>query len=69
MLHLRLDESLTLLHPSGPSSSFKYPPTEHIVTIATKDILTIVDARTRTGRVYTLSKKEAKLTSEKLERQ
>ena len=69
MLHLILDGSqvkLTLLHPSGPSSSFKYPPTEHIVTVATKNILTTVHVRTRTGRVYTLSKKEAKLASNKL---
>ena len=69
MLHLILDESqvkLTLLHPSGQSSSFKYPPTEHIVTVTTTNILTTVDARTRTGCVYTLSKKEAKLASNKL---
>ena len=68
--NLSLDESqvkLTLLHHSGPSSSFKYPPTEYIVTVATKNILTTVDARTRTGRVYTLSKKGAKLASDKLD--
>ena len=70
VLHLSLDESqvkLTLLHPSGLSSSFKYPPTEHVVTFATKNILTAVDVRTKTGRVYTLSKKEAELASDKLE--
>ena len=70
VLHLSLDESkvkLTLLHPSGLSSSFKYPPTKHIVTVATKNSLTTLNARTRTGRVYTLSKKEAKFASVKLD--
>lgn len=69
VLHLSPDESqvkLMLLHPPGPSSSFKYPPTEHTVTVATRHILTIVDTRTRSGRVYTLSKKEVKSASDKL---
>ncbi len=69
VLQLSPDESqvkLTLLHPPGPSSSFKYPQAEHTVTVATNNILTIVDARTRSGRVYTLSKKEVKSASEKL---
>ena len=69
VLHLTPDESqvkLKLLHPPGPSSSFKYPPSEHTEIVATKDILTIVDPRTRTGRVYTLSQKEVKLASQKL---
>ena len=69
MLHLSPDESqakLKLLHPPGPSSLFKYPPSEHTVTVATKGILTIVDPRTRTGRVYTLSQKEVRSASQKL---
>ena len=69
VLHLSLDEShvkLTFLHPSGPSSLFKYLLTEHIETVPIKNILTTVDARTRTGRVYMLSKKESKTASEKL---
>ena len=60
VLHLSPDESqakLKLLHSPGPSGLFKYPPSEHTVTVATKDTLTIVDPRTRTGRVYTLSQK------------
>ena len=49
---------VTLLHPPGPSNSFRYPKSEHIVTITVKDILTVIDPRTITGRVYTLSKKK-----------
>ena len=69
VLHLSPDESqvkLKLLHPPGPANSFKYPPSEHTITIAIKDVLTIVDPRTRTGRVYTLSQKEVKSASKKL---
>ena len=56
---------LTLLHSAGPSS-FKFPTTEHIIAVPTKDILLVVDPRTRTGRVYTLTKKEIRMTSDKL---
>jgi len=59
---------VTLLHPPGPSNSFIYPISEHMMTVAVKDILTVVDPRTRTGRVYTLSKKEAKAATDKLPR-
>ena len=58
---------LTLLHPHGPSSSYKYPGNEDIHTVPMDHILTRVDPRTRTGRVYTLSKKEIKTASEKLQ--
>jgi hypothetical protein len=66
-LHLSPDESqvkLKLLHPSGLANSFKYPSSEHTITIATKDVLTVVDPRTR--RVYTLSQKEVKSASRRL---
>ena len=69
VLCLSPDESqvkLKLLHPPGPASSFKYPPSEPTITIAIKDVLTIVDPRTRTGRVYTLSQKGVKSASQKL---
>ena len=58
---------LTFLHPHGPSSSYKYPGNEDIRTVPMDHILTQVDPRTRTGRVYTLSKKEIKTASEKLQ--
>ena len=57
---------VTLLHPPGPSNSFRYPTSEHIVMVTTRDILTVVDPRTRTRRVYTLSKKEIKAATDKL---
>ena len=41
--------TVTLLHPHGPCSSFKYPAAPDVVT---RDILTSVDPRTRTGRIY-----------------
>ena len=69
VLHLTSDESrdkLKPLHPSGPVNSFKYPPSEHTVTIAVKDVLTVVDPCMRTGRVYTLSKEEVKSASQTL---
>ena len=56
---------LTFLHPHGPSNSFKYPEIQDIRTIATDDILTLADPRTRTAHVYTLSKKETISTSER----
>ena len=71
MLDLSSDESkvkLTLLEPPGPSSSYKYPKTQQIVTVAINKVLTLVDPRTRSGRVYTLSPEEVKFASEKLEK-
>ena len=57
---------LTVLHPSGPANSFRYPLEENVVVVPTKDILTVVDPRTRTGRVYTLTKKELKQATDRL---
>ena len=68
VLQLSPDEDrvkVTLLHPPRPSNSFRYPKSEHIVTVTVvKDILTVVYPWTRTGRVYTLSKKEMKTATE-----
>ena len=58
VLHLTPDESeakVKLLHSPGPSKSFRYPPADHTVKLDTKDVLTSVDPRTRTGRVYTIT--------------
>ena len=54
------------LTPLRPSMYFRYPPTDHTVKLATKDVLTSVDPRTRTGRVHTLSQKEIKSAPRKL---
>ena len=68
VLQLSPDEDrvkVTLLHPPGPSNSFRYPKSEHIVTVTVKDILTVVDPQTRTECVYTPSMKEMKAATEK----
>ena len=58
--------TVTLLHPHGPCSSFRYPTAPDVHTLVTRDILTSVDPRTRTGRVYTLTKCESKAASDQL---
>ena len=60
------DVKLTFLHPHRPSNSFKYPDPHNINTIPMDDILTLVDPRTRSGRVYTLTRKEVTLATERL---
>ena len=57
---------LTFLRAHGPCSSFKYPAVQDIRMVPAKDILTVADPSTRTGRVYTLLKKDTKLALEKL---
>ena len=52
--------SLTLLPPSGPSRSYKYPDVPVIVTLPLTEILIKVCPRSQTGRVYTLIQKEIK---------
>ena len=56
---------LTFLHPHGPSNSFKYPGSPDIHTLLITDILTVVDPRTTTGRIYTLSRKEISSAAQK----
>ena len=65
--HIQEDSlvKLTFLHPHGPSASFKYPKSQDIRTVPIDDILTLVDPRTRTGRVYTMLKKQITSASEK----
>ena len=58
--------TLKFLHPHGPSASFRYPQREDILTLPIADVLTVVNPRTATGRVYTLSKRESQDASEKL---
>ena len=68
VLQLSEDDDLvkvTLLHPPGPSNLYRYPSSEHIETVGVRDILTSVDPRSRSGRVYTLTKKEIKAAKDK----
>ena len=46
------------LHPHGPGRSFKYPLVDDVLVISHRDILTVVNPATATGRVYTLSQLE-----------
>ena len=57
---------LTFLHPHGPSNSFKYPEPQNFHIIPMDNILTLVDPRTRSGRVYSLRKKEMTFATEQL---
>ena len=49
---------LNFLHPHGPSRSFSYPTPPDKLVMSAQDILTVVDPKTVTGRVYTLSSDE-----------
>ena len=49
-----------------PSNSFKYPEPQNIHNILIDDVLTLVDPRTRSGRVYSLTKKEMIFATEQL---
>ena len=51
---------VSLLHPSGPSWSYRYPTIPMIVTLCISNILVKVDPHTRTGRTYTITQKEKK---------
>ena len=57
---------LSLLHPHGPSRTFKYPPVPDIMTVPLTDVLTKVNPKTPTSRSYTLGRKESKAVTEKL---
>ena len=54
-----------VLHPHGPSHSFRYPHVQDIHTIPISDILTTVDPRTTQQVLYTLTQKESRTASEK----
>ena len=49
---------LNFLHPHGPSRSFSYPSRPDQLVISHQDILTVVDPKAVTGRMYTLSSDE-----------
>ena len=66
VLEVTQEVRLTFLHPPDPSSSFRYPQSQDIRTVPIENILTLVDPRIRTGRVYTLMKKDISYASKKL---
>ena len=61
-----LEVKVSFLCPNEPAHSFRYPCIPDILRVTTTDVLTIVDPRTTTGRVYTITQKESKSALEKL---
>ena len=61
-----IEVKVTFLHPYGPTRSFRYPSVPDILTIPATNILTKVSPRTGTGHVYTLTQKESKAATAKL---
>jgi hypothetical protein len=51
---------ISYLHPHGPSASYIYPATPHILWLPQSAI-----PNTATGRTYTLTSEETKLTAER----
>ncbi len=58
VLEVNQEDNLVRLHPHDPSTSFKYPQEEDMRTVKMETVLRLVDPRTRTGRTYTLLKKD-----------
>ena len=54
---------LSLLHPSGPSRSFRYPRAPEIVTVPLFRVVLLVEPRTSTGRTYTIAQNISKAAS------
>ena len=57
--------SMSLLHPHGPSQSFKYPPSPDIVNISIGDVLTSVDTRSGKSHTYSLTQRASRGATEK----
>ena len=57
---------VTLLHPHGPSRSFRYPSIPDITVLPLVNIITLVNPRTTTGRTYTILQKDTRAASSKL---
>jgi len=54
---------LTLLHPHGPSRSYKYPTAPDITTLPLSSILTLVEPKTTTGRTYSLYQRDVDIAN------
>jgi len=63
-----LEVKLSFLHPNGPTHSFRYPHIPDILWVPASNVLTIVDPRTTTGRIYTITQSESKAATGKLHR-
>jgi hypothetical protein len=49
---------VSFLHPHGPAQSFRYPTVPDILVMNLKDILTVMEPTTVTGRAYILTQDE-----------
>jgi hypothetical protein len=59
------DVKISFLHPHATSASCIYPGTPHILQLPQSAILAKVSFNTGTGRTYTLTSEETKLTAER----
>ena len=59
---------VTLLHPCGLSRSYKYPSKPDTLSLPLSSLLVKVDARTTTGRTYTISPEDKKRTVDKFKK-
>jgi hypothetical protein len=59
------DVKISFLHPHGPSASYIYPATPHILRLPQSTILAKVSPKPATGCTHTLTSEEAKLTAER----
>ena len=59
---------VTLMHPCGPSHSYKYPSKPNTRLLPLSSLLVKVDAHTITGRTYTISPKDKKRTVDKFQK-
>ena len=57
---------VSFLEPHGPSPSFKYPHIPDTLVVNKTEVLTKVDPKTQTGRVYNLTETESTKASKKL---
>jgi hypothetical protein len=48
-----IDVKISFLHPHGPSASYRYPATPHILRLSQSAILVKLSPNTATGRTYT----------------
>jgi hypothetical protein len=59
------DVKISSLHPHGPSASYIYLATPHILRLPQSTVLAKVSSNNATGHTNTLTSEEAKLTAER----
>ena len=59
---------LTVLHPHGPSRSFRYPSIPDTVALPVSNILSLVNPRTSTGQTYTIQQKDSRIATARMKK-